>query len=35
MDGTVTVASTDTLTEDGSQGVHLWMDTLTVLSMDT
>ena len=25
MDGTVTVASTDTLTEGGSQGVHLWM----------
>ena len=25
MDGTVTVASMDTLTEGGSQGVHLWM----------
>ena len=39
MDGTVTVASMDTLTEGGRQGVHPWMvhgwHSITVASTDT
>ena len=35
MDGTVTVASMDSVTEGGRQGVHPWMDTLPVAFMDT